>query len=69
MHQKFELSGEYIELIKLLKAVGLCESGGEAKSVVTQSLVKLDGEIETRKKRKIRKGHIVEYDGHRVEII
>ncbi|MCP4749850.1 MAG: RNA-binding S4 domain-containing protein [Proteobacteria bacterium] len=69
MHKKFELSGEYIELIKLLKATGLCESGGQAKSVTDQDLVQVDGKIERRKKCKIRRGQTVEFDGCSIEIV
>ena len=60
----FRLSGEYIELYKLLKVTGLCESGGEAKYAVSQEQVKVDGQVETRKACKIRKGRKVEFGGY-----
>ena len=59
----FSLSDEFIELYKLLKVTGLCESGGMAKCAVSQSAVKVDGVVETRKACKIRKGQRVEYAG------
>jgi ribosome-associated protein len=59
----FALTAEFIELFKLLKVTGLCESGGMAKRAVAQSEVKVDGEIETRKACKIRKGQRVEFAG------
>jgi ribosome-associated protein len=64
----FELRGEYIELIKLLKATGLVMSGGEAKRVVEEGLVTVDGEVETRKRNKIRPGQVVGFDGESVEV-
>ncbi|MBT4089374.1 MAG: RNA-binding S4 domain-containing protein [Deltaproteobacteria bacterium] len=67
--QQFEISGEYIELIKLLKATGICQTGGHAKIVVTDGEVKLNGEQETRKKRKIRKGDCVEFENHRIKVV
>ncbi len=55
----FELTNDYIELIKLLKLTNLCATGGEAKIVVTEGLVKVDGQLEFRKKRKIRSGQTI----------
>jgi ribosome-associated protein len=65
---KFELGNEYIELIKLLKVTGLCDSGGAAKVVVSEGQVKVDGVVELRKRCKIRKGQTVEFDGSAIEI-
>ena len=58
----FSLKDEFIELSKLLKVTGLCESGGDAKLAITQSLVRVNDEIETRKGRKIRAGFKVTYN-------
>lgn len=65
----FELRSEYIELIKLLKVTNLCSSGGEAKMMVDDELVTVDGEIETRKKCKIRAGQTVEFNGEVIKVI
>lgn len=62
----FTLTGEFIELFKLLKVTGLCESGGMAKCAVSQSAVKVDGQIELRKACKVRKGQRVEYSGETI---
>ncbi len=67
--QAFELNGDYIELIKLLKVTGICQTGGHAKMVVSEGEVKVDGELELRKKKKIRKGQIVEIENHRIKIL
>ena len=69
MDQVFEISGEYIELIKLLKASGLCGTGGQAKMVVEGQLVTVDGEIETRKRRKVKGGMLVKYDNHSIKVV
>ena len=57
----FSLATEFIELFKLLKVTGLCDSGGMAKCAIAQSEVKVDGQVETRKACKIRKGQQVEF--------
>ena len=57
----FQLTTEYIELFKLLKLTGLCETGGMAKQAVANSEVKVDNQIETRKACKIRRGQRVEF--------
>lgn len=58
---KFKLEGsEYIELIKLLKVTNMCGSGGEAKHIVDEGEVKLNGEIESRKRAKLRAGDKIE---------
>ena len=66
---EFKLEGkEFIELNKLLKFLGWCESGGEANQVITEGIVKLNGEIETRKRCKLRVNDKVSYDGNEVLI-
>ena len=58
---KFKLEGsEYIELIKLLKATNICGSGGEAKHLVDDGEVKLNGVVESRKRAKLRTGDKIE---------
>lgn len=59
----FELRGEYIELDKLLKATGLAESGGHARMMITEGLVQVDGQPESRKTAKMRAGQRVEAQG------
>jgi ribosome-associated protein len=61
------IKGEYIELCKLLKVVNWVQSGGEGKEVVAQELVKVDGQIETRKRCKIRAGQTVEFNGEKLQ--
>jgi ribosome-associated protein len=68
MKKEFRLETEYIELSKLLKITGLCSTGGMAKIVTTEGMVMVDHQREFRKRCKIRKGQVVEYDGHVVQI-
>ncbi len=63
-----EINREPIDLYKLLKFEGLVSSGGEAKAVVDEGLVTVNGDIETRKRRKINSGDVVEFAGERFRI-
>lgn len=65
----FELSEDFIELIKLLKFMGLSQTGGQAKLAVENGLVTVDGEVESRKRRKIRKGMTVNFNGSVIKIV
>lgn len=65
---EFNLSGEYVELCNLLKLVGLADSGGRGKAMVAEGLVKVDGQLESRKTAKIRAGQVVECEGARITI-
>ncbi len=66
---KFPIHSDYIELCKLLKAANLVMSGGEGKEVVAQGLVSVDGQLETRKRCKIRPGQIVEFEGNTIAVV
>lgn len=66
---EFNLRGtEYIELIKLLKLLRIAESGGQAKMMVEDGEVKLNGQTEYRKRAKLRVGDVVETQGKRIDI-
>ena len=60
---EFTLRGEHIALDALLKATGFASSGGLAKAMVAQGLVRVDGQAESRKTCKIRAGQIVSVAG------
>lgn len=67
--QSFELEGrDYIQLNDLLKITGLSNSGGQAKLLIDQGLVKVDGQVETRKRCKIRAGQVVDFSGEQVQV-
>lgn len=62
------IKSEPVELYKILKFEGLVDSGGEAKSVIDEGLVLVNGVVETRKRKKIVSGDIIEFDSHRLHI-
>ena len=63
-----KLRDEFIKLGQALKAAGLGESGVDAKEVIVQGLVVVNGEIETRRGRKLYDGDEVEFDGDKISI-
>lgn len=67
--QNYLLDSEYIHLIQLLKVLNWVQTGGHAQIVVTEGLVKYNGEVDYRKRLKVKKGDTVEYDGNIVKII
>ena len=56
----YELKDEYIELYKLFKLLDLVDSGAEAKLLIAEGHVKRNGEVELRKRAKIRSGEVIE---------
>ncbi len=66
---EFELESEYIELFKLLKALKICFSGGEAKMCIEDEMVDVNGELETRKRYKVRKGDIIHFEDYEITIL
>ncbi len=63
-----QLREEFIKLGQALKAAGLVDSGVTAKEVIAAGLVKVDGEVETRRGRKLYEGMVVEFEGETVRI-
>lgn len=63
-----KLRDEFIKLGQALKAASLVESGVDAKEVIVQGLVVVNGEIETRRGRKLYDGDEVEFDGDKISI-
>ena len=61
-----EIPREPTELYRILKFEGLVQSGGEAKLVISKGLVKVNGEVETRKRKKIVAGNVIEYSGEKL---
>ncbi len=66
--QEFQIEQEYIELIKLLKAASLVGTGGEAKMVVREGLVTVDGQTELRLRCKIRPGQTVTFQHQSITV-
>ncbi len=66
---EFELEGyEFIELNKLLKITGLVGTGGEANTFIVNGEVMVNGAVEIQKRKKIRDGDVVEFQGQQVKI-
>ena len=63
-----KLREEFIKLGQALKAVGFVESGVEAKDVIQNGLVLVNGEIDTRRGRKLYDGDVVLFDGEEIKI-
>jgi len=64
-----EVSEVPIDLYKILKFEGMAASGGEAKSVIADGLVLVNGIVETRKRKKILSGDVVEFADVKVRIL
>lgn len=63
-----KLREEFIKLGQALKAAGFVESGVEAKDVIQEGLVSVNGEIDTRRGRKLYDGDVVVFDGEEIRI-
>ena len=55
------ITSEPVELYKILKFEGIVGSGGQAKAVIADGLVLVNGEVETRKRRKILDGDVIKF--------
>ncbi len=62
------IKDEFIKLGQVLKLAGLVDSGVDAKFVIQDGLVKVNGEVDTRRGRKIVAGDIVEYQGNKIKV-
>ncbi len=63
-----EITSEPVELYKILKFEGMVASGGEAKLVISEGLVLVNGKVETRKRKKIVAGDTIEFDQEKIRI-
>ena len=63
-----ELRDDFIKLGQALKAAGLVESGVDAKMVIQDGLVKVNGSVELQRGKKLFNGDIVEFDGEQIKI-
>jgi ribosome-associated protein len=63
-----KLRDEHIKLGQALKAAGLVDSGAEAKEVIVEGSVRVNGETDTRRGRKLYAGDIITFNGEEVKI-
>lgn len=66
--ETFEIKDNIILLNQLLKAINWCESGAQANAAIEAGLVKVNNKKELRKRNKLSKGAIVEFDGNKVKL-
>jgi ribosome-associated protein len=57
--EEFKIEGDYIELMALLKALGIAETGGHAKHIVDSGEVIRNGQVETRRRAKLIAGDVI----------
>lgn len=69
MQEEFKIEGDYIELIQLLKAMGIAETGGHAKMIVDDGVVFRNGEVETRKRAKLIPGDQIKLDDIVIDLV
>lgn len=67
--REVEIRSEPVELYKILKFEGLVSSGGEAKMVIDNGAVMVNGEIETRKRKKIVAGDTILFNSEQLSIV
>lgn len=63
--EKIQISTEFIKLDQLLKFTNVVEGGGMAKNVILDGLVKVNGEVELKRGKKLRPGDIIEFNNEK----
>jgi ribosome-associated protein len=66
---EFAIRDDHIQLDQLLKATGLCESGGAAHAAIAEGRVTVDGTVDTRKRAKLRPGQRVAFGGQEIRLV
>ncbi|NJD26364.1 MAG: RNA-binding S4 domain-containing protein [Betaproteobacteria bacterium] len=69
MTMELAVRGDHIQLDQLLKATGLCDSGGAAHAAIAEGRVRVDGAVDTRKRAKLRPGQRVDFAGQTVMLV
>ena len=67
--EKIEIRNDYIKLGQALKLAGMVDSGVEAKLVISDGDVRVNGEVEVRRGKKLYKGDMFSFEGRDVEIV
>ena len=67
--EEIRIREEFIKLGQLLKLADLVQDGVEAKYVITDGLVKVNGEMDDRRGRKVYEGDVVSYDGKEIKVV
>ena len=67
--ESMKIKDEFIKLGQLLKLAGFCESGVDAKFVIQDGLVKVNGKVETQRGKKLHNGDIVEFENKQIKVV
>ncbi|MGL5347147.1 MAG: S4 domain-containing protein YaaA [Peptostreptococcaceae bacterium] len=66
---EINIDSEYIKLDQVLKLADLASTGGHAKFLILEGLVKVNGEVETRRGRKLRAQDVIEVEGNTIKVV
>jgi ribosome-associated protein len=66
--EEFKIEGDYIELMALLKALGIAETGGHAKHIVDAGEVFRNGQVETRRRAKLIAGDVIQLEQLKINL-
>ena len=66
--ETIQIRDDYIKLGQLLKLAGLVDSGSDAKTEIQEGLVKVNGEVQLQRGKKIYAGDIVEFDEKLIKV-
>ena len=66
--EKIIIRDEFIKLGQALKLAGFVDSGVDAKIQISEGLVKVNGEVEYQRGKKIRPDDVIEFDGHKIRV-
>jgi len=66
--RKIDISDEPIDLYKILKFANMVDSDGEAKYVISEGKVTVNGNVETRKRKKIFSGDVIEFGAEKIRV-
>ena len=69
MMEEIYISTEFIKLGQAMKLAGMVSNGADAKMLIADGLVKVDGETDTRRGRKLFGGETVEFEGNKFKVI
>ncbi len=67
--ESIKIKDEFIKLGQLLKLAGFCDSGVDAKFVIQDGLVKVNGKVETQRGKKLHDGDIVEFENKQIKVV
>lgn len=64
-----KIGSDYIKLDQFLKFADIASTGGHAKYLIQEGVVKVNGEVETRRGKKLISGDIVEVEGNQIKVV